>query len=158
MKNIKKYSKEVILFLIILLSLGWLLKGCGISESIVYPIDDNYIKYEQKLNSLNKTTVYITSYGERYHRSYHYRNRNYSIPLGDCILKGYTPCMVCNPMRVNFEKYSAPIYLFFLATITWLTGFFILLILYMIVTQGVSNTYSIISNKISLYNKGKVRL
>lgn len=158
MKHFKKYLKDVTLFLIIILSLGWLIKGCGVSESVIYPIDANYIKYEQKLNSLNKITVYITSYGARYHRSYHYRNRNYPIPLGDCILKGYTPCMVCNPIKVSFEKYSAPIHLFVLTILTWFAGFFILFIFYMIVGQGVSQTYSLISNKISLFKKGKVKL
>ncbi len=158
MKNYKKYLKELTLFLIILLSLGWLLKGCGISESIIYPIDNNYNKYEQKLNSLNNITVYVTSYGQRYHRSYHYRKRNYPIPLGDCILKGYTPCMVCNPIKVNFEKYSAPIYLFVLTILTWFAGFFILFIFYMIVGQGVTQTYSFILSKISLLKKRKDKL
>ncbi|HMN25035.1 MAG TPA: hypothetical protein PKE38_11065 [Ignavibacteriaceae bacterium] len=157
MKNYKKYLNEVILFLIILLSLGWLLKGCGISESIIYPIDDNYIKYEQKLNSLNNITVYVTSYGQHYHRYYHYINRNYPIPLGDCILKDYTPCMVCNPIRVNFGKYNPPIHLFALVIITWFAGFFMLYILYILHTKEVAKTYTHISNKIFFFNKGFIK-
>lgn len=44
-------------------------------------------------------TVYITEYGEKYHRAgcRYLWNSSYEISLSDAKSRGYTPCNVCNP-------------------------------------------------------------
>ena len=45
------------------------------------------------------TTVYITDYGEKYHRSscQYLHDSKHSISLSSAVNQGYTPCSVCNP-------------------------------------------------------------
>lgn len=59
--------------------------------------------HEERLNAI---TVYATTYGERYHRGYHYETRNHAVGLGDALLRGLTPCQVCLP--VSASKVSTP--------------------------------------------------
>ena len=54
--------------------------------------------YEQELDQLDNITVYKTRTGERYHRPYHYRGRNYRIGLGSAIRSDLTPCGTCRPI------------------------------------------------------------
>lgn len=49
------------------------------------------------------TTVYITDYGEKYHRSscQYLHDSKHSISLQSAVNEGYTPCSVCNPPRLT---------------------------------------------------------
>lgn len=60
--------------------------------------EEDLAAYEQELDRLDSITVYKTRTGERYHRSYHYRGRNYPIGLGSAIRSGLTPCGTCRPL------------------------------------------------------------
>ncbi len=49
------------------------------------------------------TTVYVTTYGEKYHRSdcqYLYDSKH-AISLSSAVNQGYKPCSVCNPPRLT---------------------------------------------------------
>lgn len=57
--------------------------------------------YEAQIENLNEIRVYVTTYGEKYHRHYHYRTRNRPIGLGDALLKEMEPCRVCRPVFLS---------------------------------------------------------
>jgi len=51
----------------------------------------------RQTNISNSPTVFVTSTGEKYHRAYHYRGRNFAISLFEADEKGYKQCRVCHP-------------------------------------------------------------
>jgi hypothetical protein len=54
--------------------------------------------------------VYITTHGERYHKSYHYEDRNTAISMFTAYKRHRTPCGVCHPREMpDFEKFEAAI-------------------------------------------------
>lgn len=56
------------------------------------------------------TTVYITTYGEKYHRescSYLW-NSSHPISLNQALTRGYTPCSRCNPPRHSVSESELP--------------------------------------------------
>jgi len=100
-----------------LLAIVWFWGGCWLIEEPLKNLDDNYagyktkvVQYERKIEGLNRVVVYKTLTGERYHRAYHYSSRNHSIPLGNAIKNGYTPCRVCKPPNPGTEIFHPPAY------------------------------------------------
>ena len=68
--------------------------GGVISEYIICQIDT---EYAESIAELKNIYVYKTRTGERYHRSYHYSDRNYKLSLYSALKQDLTPCQVCNP-------------------------------------------------------------
>jgi hypothetical protein len=56
--------------------------------------------------------VYFTCTGEKYHKAYHYHERNYPISLFEASEKKYTRCRICNPPIVPDYKGKPKFYLF----------------------------------------------
>ena len=142
----KKILGVLVTIIIFLVPVAWTIDGCNIAESNLRPLDQNYIKFEQQLKELNKSTYYVTAYGKRYHEQYHYANRNYPMPLGDCILAGYTPCCVCSPPYVDFGPYDEPFWLTLLISGTWLSGLFVFALPAMVFSLGFKKTFSMLKN------------
>jgi hypothetical protein len=121
-------------FLFGLLTVAWIFGSCSLVEEPLRKLDNNYARYQrevfqynQKIADLNRITVYKTSTGSRYHRGYHYRTRNYPIPLGEAIKSGYTPCAVCNPPSSAIHlrrppKYEQPFWIGLSEFVIWITG------------------------------------
>jgi hypothetical protein len=60
---------------------------------------DNAVGEWRNKNIQESPTVCITYSGERYHRCYHYSNRNSSLSLFEAVEQGYTPCQTCRPKQ-----------------------------------------------------------
>ena len=89
----------------------FLLLAVLIYFSVLYSKELNSIekKYEiilkfrsEKLREISPI-VYITSSGHKYHRGYHYRNKNYEMSLYDA-QEIYDACSVCNPPYYHFPE------------------------------------------------------
>lgn len=93
MKNILKNKKQFLSVLFFIVTLLIYL-GFSIHEGVAWK---GSLKDWRKNNIENSPTVYKTSSGEKYHQSYHYRNRNHPISLFLAKEQGLTPCAVCNP-------------------------------------------------------------
>jgi len=75
----------------------------------VYQFDDSW---EKEMDS-KYGEVYITRYGEKYHKSYHYAERNKDISMYSAYKRHYEPCEVCHPREMPYfekEKENIPWY------------------------------------------------
>ena len=86
---------KTIYVLLILIGITSIFFGDRISEFIIFQVDSDY---SEKISELKNIYVYKTRTGERYHRSYHYSNRNYKLSLYSALHQGLTPCQVCKPI------------------------------------------------------------
>jgi hypothetical protein len=144
LKKIQPYAHVIIG----LLAVAWFFGGCSLIEKPLRNLDKNYANYEakvsqykRKIDALNKIIVYKTRTGSRYHRGYHYHSRNYSIPLGDAITTGYTPCGVCRPTNpgmdiLNPPFYKEPWWIALIKFIIWGTGLYFCCWFYITVTSN----------------------
>lgn len=72
----------------------------------VYRYNDSWI---EEMNTAYGD-VYITTHGERYHKSYHFEDRNNAISMFNAFKRRRTPCGVCHPRAMpDFEKLEAEI-------------------------------------------------
>ena len=96
MKAHNKYTLlNIICYILIFIGVMSIFFGGVISEYIICQVDTDYA---ESIAELKNIYVYKTRTGERYHRSYHYSDRNYKLSLYSAIHKGLTPCRVCNPI------------------------------------------------------------
>ena len=61
----------------------------------------------------NYPTVYITKTGVKYHKQYHYSDRNSSIPIFKASEKNYTPCGTCKPIELPDFPDKPSFYLYY---------------------------------------------
>jgi len=93
MRQLKSNSKRLrglIIFVLILVTY----LGFAITQNIQW---NNSVEQWRQYNIQHSPTVCVTSSGKRYHRCYHYRNRNFSMSLFEADEKGYSPCGTCHP-------------------------------------------------------------
>lgn len=92
----KNTLMKTIYALLVLIGIITIFGGGKISEFIICKVDSDYC---EKISELKNIYVYKTRTGERYHRSYHYSNRNYKLSLYSALHQGLTPCQVCRPIN-----------------------------------------------------------
>jgi hypothetical protein len=97
----KLFLKKYASYIIIIIGIVGVLIGGRISEYIIFQIDSDYAQNIEELKNIN---VYITRTGERYHKAYHYSDRDYKISLYSALHKGYTPCQVCRPINLTLQQ------------------------------------------------------
>jgi hypothetical protein len=77
--------------------------GVIISSFCFYTYNENQNWREEMV--LKYGYVYVTEYGEKYHTSYHYHNKNHRITMLEAYERGKDNCSVCDsPIMANFSK------------------------------------------------------
>ncbi len=95
-KNIQAFLLKSLCVLLTLSAFISIFQGGVATEYIIQRFDTDYA---QEINLLKTTYVYKTTHGEKYHRSYHYSNRNYRITLYYALNHGLDACKVCKPIK-----------------------------------------------------------
>lgn len=87
-------------------SYGAMLLVTIIGLSINIPYWNNLSDWKQECKE-NAPIVYVTNYGGKYHKGYHYKDRNHEINLFEAAYeRRYSPCNVCKPIYKDYRNSS----------------------------------------------------